>query len=98
MNINWFKNPDNVVYADINEFADHFGAEIGVDNLKDKIEDFASRPSKEGIVLTGKKRTSVKLFVPDMLFDEHIDMGENVWLYMGESYECYCIYGLEDRR
>ena len=29
MNVNWFKNPDNVVYADVNQFCDNFGIETG---------------------------------------------------------------------
>ena len=28
----WFENPDNVVYADIDEFADNFGKETGREN------------------------------------------------------------------
>ncbi len=93
-NVKWFKDPDNIVYADFNEFADNFGKEIGVENLREKIEAFAANPTDEGQVITGVKRTSIKLFIPDRVFDEHIEMGENVWVYMGESYEAYCLYGL----
>lgn len=92
MNVNWFKNPDNVVYADIAEFVDNFEKETGISGLKEKIEAFEQNPVKEGVILKGRKRTSIKLFVPDLTFDEHIDMGENVWVYMGENYECYCLY------
>lgn len=95
MNLNWFKNPDNVVYADIGEFTDNFSKETGISNLRDEIERFEADPVKEGIVLKGRRRTSIKLFIPDMLFDEHIEMGENVWVYMGENYECYCLYRSE---
>ena len=92
MHVNWFKNPDHVVYADIGEFVDNFEKETGIDNLKEKIATFEANPVKEGVILKGRKRTSIKLFIPDMTFDEHIDMGENVWVYMGENYECYCLY------
>lgn len=92
MHVNWFKNPDHVVYADIGEFVDNFEKETGIDNLKEKIAAFEASPVKEGVILKGRKRTSIKLFIPDMTFDEHIDMGENVWVYMGENYECYCLY------
>ena len=34
----------------------------------------------------------MKLFIPDLYFDQHIDMGENVWLYLGEMSPAYCIY------
>lgn len=92
MNINWFKNPDNVVYADTKEFVDNFAKESGIANLKEEIECFKAAPVAEGKMLTGKKRTSVKLFIPNLTFNEEIEMGENVWLYMGENYECYCLY------
>ena len=86
------KNPDNIVYADLNEFADNFGNEVGISNLKQEILNFRQNPTAEGIVLKGKKRSALKLFVPDMLFDKHIEMGENVWVFIGETYPAYCIY------
>ncbi|MGN0658642.1 MAG: cysteine-rich small domain-containing protein [Emergencia sp.] len=95
MNLNWFKNPDNVVYADAGEFIGNFSRETGIENLKEKIAEFELNPVKEGVVLKGRKRTSVRMFIPDLYFDEHIDMGENVWLYMGENYECYCLYNTD---
>ena len=91
----WFENPDNVVYADIDEFADNFGKETGIDGLREKIEDFRENPVKEGVNLKGRKRTSLKLFIPNMLFDEKMDMGDSVWVYMGENYESYCLYWKE---
>lgn len=97
MNVNWFKNPDHVVYADAQEFVDNFAKETGISDLKKKIEDFEANPEPDGVILKGRKRTSIKLFIPDMVFDEHIDMGENVWVYMGENYECYCLYNISDR-
>ncbi len=36
MRLAWLKNPDNVVYADINEFADNFGKETGISGLRKK--------------------------------------------------------------
>ena len=30
--------------------------------------------------------------MPDLVFDEHIEMGENIFFYMGELSECYVIY------
>lgn len=97
MNVNWFKNPDNVVYADAQEFIDNFAQETGISNLREHIENFDANPTKEGVILKGVKRTSIKLFIPDLYFDEHIEMGENVWVYMGENYESYCLYNISER-
>ena len=88
----WFENPDNIVYADTNEFADNFGKETGISDLRKRIEDFKRNPGNSEITIIGKKRTAIKLFVPDMIFDRHIEMGENVWLYVGETYPAYCLY------
>ena len=49
-------------------------------------------PTAEGLTVKGPKRTSARLFVPDLVFDEHIEMGENIFFYMGELSECYVIY------
>ena len=38
---------------------------------------------------------SGRLFVPDLTFGEHIEMGENIFFYMGEMQECYVIYWLD---
>jgi len=96
MNLNWFKNPDHVVYADVSEFVNNFARETGISDLKERIEDFEANPTREGVILKGKKRTSIRLFVPDLIFEEHIEMGENIWVYMGENYECYCLYNVDD--
>lgn len=94
MRLSWFKNPDNIVYADAEEFMDNFSKETGIEDLRQQIEAFYANPTKEGLQLKGVKRTAVKVFIPDLVFDEHIEMGENVWLYMGENYECYCLYNI----
>ena len=92
MNVNWFKNPDNIVYAPLEYFADNFAKETGIPNLKDEIIAFRDNPTAEGKLLKGLKRTSLKLLVPNLTFDEKIEMGENVWLYMGEMSPAYCLY------
>ena len=58
MRFGWFRDPDNIVYSDVNEFADHFGRETGVQNFREKLEEFRDNPTKEGILLKGKKRTN----------------------------------------
>lgn len=30
--------------------------------------------------------------MPDLTFGQHIQMGENIFFYMGEMQECYVIY------
>ncbi len=92
MNVNWFKNPDNIVYAPLDSFADNFAKETGIPNLRDEIIAFRENPTQEGKLLKGLKRTSLKLLIPNMTFDEKIEMGDNVFVYMGETYDAYCIY------
>ena len=40
----------------------------------------------------GPKCASGRLFVPNLAFGEHIEMGENIFFFMGEMQECYVIY------
>ena len=92
MNVNWFKNPDNVVYATVEQFADNFGKETGDPDLKQKLTAFHEDPDFTEANLKGMKRTYLKVFIPNKIFDEPIDMGDTLWVYLGENYECYCIY------
>ena len=94
-----FKNPDKIVYEDINQFADNFGKETGITDLRGKIEAFKANPTKDGEVLKGTKRTAIRLLIPDLYFEgeEKIEMGETVWVYLGELYEIYCLYWPEDK-
>lgn len=95
MRFEWFKDPDNVVYADVDEFAEHFGKETGVYDFRKKLDEFRAESTKEGRILKGKKRTSLKMFIPDLYFeekDEKLEMGDTVWVYLGEYYPCYCVY------
>ncbi len=92
MNINWFRNPDHVVYTTVEQFADNFGKETGIDDLKGEIERFRLDPEEVEKNLKGKRRTSLKLFRPNRVFDEQLDMGDEVWVYLGENYQSYCIY------
>lgn len=92
MRLAWFMNPDNVVYTTVEQFADNFGKETGISQLGEKIRAFKENPVKGGVVYQGIKRSSVKLFIPDMEFSKHIEMGEHVWLFIGEMYPAYCIY------
>ena len=87
LKLDWLKDGNNVAYVDANEFIDNFEKEAGISKLRQAIEEFVANPTAEG-------RTAVKIFIPDVSFDEHIEMGENPWLFMGEHYPAYCIYGL----
>lgn len=63
-----------------------------VSRISNRRHSFPRASDGEGDVLKGKKRSALKLFIPDMLFDKHIEMGENVWVFIGETYPAYCIY------
>ena len=77
LKLDWLKDGDNVAYVDANEFIDNFEKEAGISKLRQAIEEFVANPTAEGRTVTGTKRTAVKIFIPDVSFDEHIEMGEN---------------------
>ena len=77
MNVAWFKNPDHVAYCKEEEI---------LPKLSRK------EPSPEGENIKGRKRTTLKLMIPNLTFSEPVDMGENVWIYMGDLCPAYCLY------
>jgi hypothetical protein len=92
LTLNFLKDEENVVYAPEAEIVPQLAADLLIPNLDETIERFRQSPVKEGLILKGGRRSSVKLFIPDLYFSQHIDMGENVWLYLGEMSPAYCVY------
>ena len=68
------------------------GAVIKVNDLAQRVEAFRKEPSPEGENIKGRKRTTLKLMIPNLTFSEPVDMGENVWIYMGELCPAYCLF------
>ena len=92
MHVNWFKNPDNVVYCQAEEVLPRLSRELGVSDLAERVEAFRAAPTAEGVNIKGLRRTTLKLFIPALTFSEPLEMGENVWIYMGELCPAYCLY------
>ena len=87
MNVAWFKNPDHVAYCKEEEILPKLSRE-----LAQRVEAFRKEPSPEGENIKGRKRTTLKLMIPNLTFSEPVDMGENVWIYMGDLCPAYCLY------
>jgi hypothetical protein len=92
MTLEWFKNPDHVTYVERERFVDNFAKETGIPDLGRRITEFELAPEKDGVVIRGNKRTALRLLIPNLMFDADMDMGDNVWIYIGEYYPAYCIY------
>ena len=92
LNLTWIKNPDHVSYCKENEVLPRLARELGIADLAQQVEEFRTHPTAEGVNLKGKKRTTLKLFSPNLTFPEPVEMGENVWIYMGELCPAYCLF------
>ena len=105
MNVAWFKNPDHVAYCKEEEILPKLSRELGINDLAlmgayraaaadlaQRVEAFRKEPSPEGENIKGRKRTTLKLMIPNLTFSEPVDMGENVWIYMGDLCPAYCLY------
>ena len=92
----YLQEEENVVYGREEQLVPALAKDLMIPDLMAAIERFRQAPVKEGVVLSGGRRSSVRLFIPDLYFDRHIDMGENVWLYLGEMSPAYCVYRLWD--
>ncbi len=92
MNLKWFQDPEHVVYVKEAELIPRLTKELGIFDLRQRVEAFRNSPAPEGENIRGLKRTTLKLLIPNITFAEPIDMGENVWIYMGELCPAYCLY------
>ena len=92
LNLTWIKNPDHVSYCKENEVLPRLARELGIADLAQQVEEFRTHPTAEGVNLKGKKRTTLKLVIPNLTFPEPVEMGENVWIYMGELCPAYCLF------
>lgn len=91
MNVNWFKNPDNIVFISMEEFIKRFERELKISNLRNQIEIFRGNPNPGGQILVGGNHTSIRLFLPRLIFTDRIQKDDNIWVYMGKNFPCYCI-------
>lgn len=92
MLINWFRDQDHLVYINGETQLAQLEKTLRFPGLQEAAEALRDNPNPEGYTIKGPKRTCGRLFVPDLIFGKHIEMGENVFFYMGEMAECYVIY------
>ena len=90
--VNWLQNPNHVVYGRPEELLPRLSRDLGIPDLAERVDAFQRRPAPAGINIKGKKRTTLKLFIPNLLFSQPIEMGENVWIYTGELNPAYCLF------
>ena len=86
------QNPNHVVYGRPEELLPRLSRDLGIPDLAEQVDAFQRRPAPDGINIKGKKRTTLKLFIPNLLFSQPIEMGENVWIYTGELNPAYCLF------
>ena len=89
MHINWFKDENHLVYINGETKLTELERTLHFPGLADAANELRRHPTAEGFTIKGPKRTSGRLFVPDLTFGEHIEMGENIFFYMGEMQECF---------
>lgn len=93
MNVNWFKDQDHLVYINADKGLAELETQLKLPGLAEAAENLHAHPSPEGYSIKGR-RTMARLFIPNMVFPEQIEMGENIFLYFGEMTECYVLYWL----
>lgn len=92
LTLNWIKDSKHVEYCKESDLIPRLSKELGIPDLQAQIDGFRAKPAAEGLILRGARRSSVKLFIPNLFFGEEIDMGENIWLYLGDLQPAYCVY------
>ena len=84
MHINWFKDENHLVYINGETQLTELERTLHFPGLADAANELRRHPTAEGFTIKGPKRTSGRLFVPDLTFGEHIEMGENIFFYIWE--------------
>lgn len=92
LTLSYLEDEENVVYGQEEDIVPTLARDLQIPDLLELVARFRQTPVKEGVVIPGGHRSSVRLFIPDLYFGRHIDMGENVWLYLGEMSPAYCVY------
>ena len=92
MNILWLQDPDNLVYVNAEKDLAQLEKTLRLPGLAEAAESLRANPTPEGLTLKGPRRTSARLFIPDLTFGRHIEMGENIFVFLGEMMECFVLY------
>ena len=92
MNINWFRDEDNLVYINAEKDLHRLEVQLRLPGLEEAATMRHANPTPERLTRRGERGTTARLFIPDLLFGKHIEMGENIFLYRGDMLECYVIY------
>ena len=75
MRINWFKDENHLVYINGATQLAELERTLHFPGLEEAANELRQHPTAEGFTIKGPKRTSGRLFVPDLTFGEHIEMG-----------------------
>lgn len=89
---NWLQNPNHVVYGQSEDLLPRLSREFGIPGLAEQVGAFRREPAAEGVNIRGKRRTTLKLFIPNLLFSRPVEKGENVWIYAGTLTPAYCLF------
>ena len=92
LNQGWFRNQNNVVCCRKEEVLPKLARELAIPDLSPTSGGIPEDTHSGRLNISGRKRTTLKLLIPNLTFSEPIDMGENVWIYMGELCPAYCLY------
>ena len=90
--MNWLRDPNHVVYGQPAELLPRLSRDLGIPDLAERVDAFQREPAPDGINIKGKKRTTLKLFIPNLYFSQPMEMGENVWIYTGALNPAYCLF------
>ena len=70
LNQSWFRNQNNVVCCRKEEVLPKLARELAIPDLSQRVEEFQKTPTAEGVNISGRKRTTLKLLIPNLTFSE----------------------------
>ena len=63
LNQGWFRNQNNVVCCRKEEVLPKLARELAIPDLSQRVEEFQKTPTAEGVNISGRKRTTLKLLI-----------------------------------
>ena len=91
MNIHQYLDQGNVIYMQENEVIAFLENKAGVSDFRQILDGFRRQPSKEGMLVRGSNRVTLRLCQPNLFLESPIQNGDRVWVLLGKTLGAYCL-------
>ena len=91
VNIHQYLDQGNVIYMKESEVIAFLENKAGVSDFRQILDGFRRQPSKEGMLVRGSNRVTLRLCQPNLFLESPIQNGDRVWILLGRTLGAYCL-------